>query len=121
MVSNNGPAAVDLNIDAVRGTDVAKITHSLSDKTLNGWQSNASDRTPLNAVTVHFDLANGVARTNSLALSGPVVQMSGAGTIDKSTKTLQMKVNPRIADGQQNIARVTCPSEAKAPERVFRL
>ena len=51
MVSNSGPAAVDLDIDAVRGTDVAKITHSLSDKTLNGWQWNASDRTPLNAVT----------------------------------------------------------------------
>lgn len=104
IYSLGGAADVRLYTGALRGVDVAKITHSLSNTILNGWQWNASDQTPLNALTAHFDLANGVARTNNLTLSGPVVQMSGAGNIDISTKTLQMKVNPRLVEAAQTIA-----------------
>jgi AsmA protein len=104
IYSLGGAADVRLYGGAVRGLDVAKIRHNLNNTILNGWQWNASDRTPLNALTAHFDLANGVARTNNLTLSGPVVQMSGAGNIDISTKTLQLKVNPSLIDLPQNIA-----------------
>ena len=104
IYSLGGAADVRLYGGAVRGVDVAKITHSVTNTILNGWQWNASDRTPLNALTAHFDLASGVARTTNLTLSGPVVQMTGAGNIDISTKTLQMKVNPRLVGEAQTIA-----------------
>jgi AsmA protein len=104
IYSLGGAADVRLYNGAVHGIDVAKITRSLSNRIVNGWHGNASDRTPLSALTAHFDLVNGVASTNNLTLAGTDVQMSGAGSIDISTKTLQMRVNPRLVDGQQNIA-----------------
>ena len=104
MYSLGGTVDVHLSNGGVRGIDVAKITHNIASTVLDGWQWNASDRTPLTDLTAHFVLTNGVAATDDLTLSGPVVQMTGAGTIDISTKTLQMKVNPRLVDGGQDVA-----------------
>jgi AsmA protein len=86
----------------VRGIDLAKMMHNLTNTILNGWQYHSEDRTPLTDLSAHFDLANGVATTNNLALIGPVVRMTGAGSINISAKTLQLKVDPRLLIGQQD-------------------
>ena len=97
-----GGVDVHLSNGAVRGIDVAKMMHNLTNTILNGWQYNSHDRTPLTDLSAHFDLAKGVATTNNLALIGPVVRMTGAGSIDISAKTLQLKVDPRLLIGQQD-------------------
>jgi AsmA protein len=98
----NGGVDVHLTHGAVRGIDLAKMMQNLTNTILNGWQYNVDDRTPLTDLSAHFDLANGVAKTDNLALVGPVVRMTGAGSIDISAKTLQLKVDPRLLIGQQN-------------------
>jgi AsmA protein len=101
MSSLAGTVDFHLTNGAVRGIDLAKIMHDLTSTILNGWQWNAADRTPLTDFSAHFSLASGVATTDNLTLIGPVVQMTGMGTIDISAKTLQMKVDPRLLVGQQ--------------------
>ena len=97
-----GVIDVHLSNGAVRGIDLAKMMHNLTNTILNGWQYHSEDRTPLTDLSAHFDLANGVATTNNLALIGPVVRMTGAGSINISAKTLQLKVDPRLLIGQQD-------------------
>jgi AsmA protein len=104
MSSLAGTVDFHLTNGALRGIDLAKIMHDLTNTILNGWQWNAADRTPLSDFSAHFTLVNGVASTDNLTLMGPVVQMTGTGTIDISAKTLQMKVDPRLLVGQQATA-----------------
>lgn len=96
-----GSVDVELSNGAVRGIDVAKLVHNLTRTILEGWQQNATDRTPLTRFNAHFSLANGVATTDNLDLSGPVVRMTGAGSVDLAAKTLQLKVDPQLVTGRQ--------------------
>lgn len=100
--SLNGAVDAHLSNGDVRGIDLAKIMHDLTNTILNGWQWNANDKTPLTDLTAHFTIANGVATTDNLTLTGPVVQMTGAGKIDIGAKTLDVKVDPKLMVGQQN-------------------
>jgi AsmA protein len=86
---------------AVRGIDVGKLMHNLTKTILDGWQQNPDDKTPLTDLTASFSLANGVATTTNLVLSGPIARMTGTGTIDIAGKTLDLRVDPRLAVGQQ--------------------
>jgi AsmA protein len=85
---------------AVRGIDLVKLMRELTSTILNGWQQNASDKTPLSELNAHFRLANGIATTDDLRLSGPIVRMTGNGSIDLPAKKLQFKVDPRLVAGQ---------------------
>ena len=105
-----GAVDVHLSNGAVRGIDLAKIMHDLTNTILNGWQWNANDKTPLTELSAHFSLANGVATTDNLALAGPVVRMTGVGTIDISAKTLQMRVDPRLVVEQQDTTSTNSPA-----------
>jgi AsmA protein len=96
-----GNVAVQLSNGAVRGIDVAKLMHNLTSTILNGWQQDASDKTPLTDLDATFRLADGVATTDDFTLAGPVVRMTGAGSVDLGAKTLQLKVDPRILTGAQ--------------------
>jgi AsmA protein len=99
--SLGGTVAIALSNGAVRGIDVSKLMHNLTSTILDGWQQDASDKTPLTDLSVSFNLANGVATTDDLTLSGPVARMTGAGTIDLGAKTLQFKVDPRLVTASQ--------------------
>jgi AsmA protein len=105
--SLTGTVDVQLSNGAVRGIDLAKLMHDLTTNILNGWQQNASDKTPLSELTARFRLANGIASTDNLQLSGPIVRVTGAGSIDLTAKTLQLKVDPRLVAGPQGSSEAT--------------
>jgi AsmA protein len=87
---------------AVRGIDVSKLMHNLTNTILVGWQQDPSDKTPLSDLRASFSLANGVATTTNLELTGPIARVTGTGSIDIAAKTLQLKVDPRLIVGQQD-------------------
>jgi AsmA protein len=97
--------AVDIHLTngAVRGVDLAKLTHDLTHTILNGWQQNPSDKTPLSNLSARFSVVDGVATVDYLDLAGPSVRVTGTGTIDVAAKTLRLKVDPRIFMGQQAV------------------
>jgi len=87
---------------AVRGIDVGKLMHNLTNTILEGWQQNPDDKTPLSDLTATFSLVNGVATTTNLTLTGPIARMTGTGSVDIAAKTLQLRVDPRLIVGQQD-------------------
>ena len=102
MSSLGGTVDFHLAQGAVRGIDVGKLMHNLTSTILDGWQQNPGDKTPLTDLTATFNLANGVATTTNLALSGPIARVTGAGSVDIAGKTLQLRVDPRLIVGQQD-------------------
>jgi AsmA protein len=92
----SGPVEVELSNGAVRGIDLAKLLRELMNTILNGWQQDARDRTPVDRLGVLFQIANGIASTDNLRVSGPVMRVTGAGAIDLPGRTLKFRVDPRL-------------------------
>ena len=90
----SGPATFEFTDGAIRGINIAKTLRSLSTGILSGWQENAAEKTDFAALGASFKIAKGQAQTTDLRLAGPLVRMSGAGTVDLPEQTLKFKVEP---------------------------
>ncbi len=81
---------------AIRGLNVAQMIRSLTSSTLSGWQENKEQATDLTQLSASFRIDKGQAQTTDLNLVGPLVKMTGAGTIDLGTKQMGFRVEPKL-------------------------
>jgi AsmA protein len=91
-----GNAKFDFANGAIRGLNVAKTVRNLTQGTLTGWQESAAEKTDFAALGASFKIAGGQAQTSDLNLVGPLVRMTGAGTVNLSAKSLKFRVEPQI-------------------------
>jgi AsmA protein len=91
-----GTASFDFANGAIRGINIAKTVRSLTQGTLSGWQDSAAEKTDFATLGASFQLASGQAQTSDLSLVGPLVRMSGEGTVNLPAQTLNLRVNPQI-------------------------
>ncbi|WP_322514522.1 AsmA family protein [Rhodopseudomonas palustris] len=91
-----GTAFVNVRDGEIRGLNVARMIRNLTSSTLSGWQQSGTEATDLTQLGASFRIAQGKAATADLALAGPLVRMTGAGTIDLGAKTLALKVEPKL-------------------------
>ncbi|PZA10504.1 AsmA family protein [Rhodopseudomonas palustris] len=104
----NGSADLGIRDGAIRGLDVARMIRNLTAHTQNGWQLAPTDVTDLSAFAASFRITQGQAETSDLRLAGPLVRMTGAGTINLPAKTLALKVEPKLVpttEGQSALER----------------
>ncbi|HEU4804563.1 MAG TPA: AsmA-like C-terminal region-containing protein, partial [Nitrobacter sp.] len=64
--------------------------------TLSGWQERPDQTTDMSQLSATATIAQGQATTNDLFLAGPLVRMTGAGTVDLGSKTLAFRVEPKL-------------------------
>jgi AsmA protein len=81
---------------AIRGLNVAQMIRSLTSGTLSGWQETREQTTDLTQLTASFRIEKGQASSNDLNLVGPLVRMTGAGSIDLAAKSLAFRVEPKL-------------------------
>jgi AsmA protein len=96
MSSVSGTASVDVRDGALRNLNLAKMIRALTSGTLSGWQERPDQTTDLSQLTTTATIAQGKATTNDLFLAGPLVRMTGAGTVDLGSKTLAFRVEPKL-------------------------
>jgi AsmA protein len=72
------------------------MIRSLTSGTLSGWQEKADQNTDLTQFSASFRLDKGQAATTDLNLVGPLVKMTGIGTIDLGTRQLAFRVEPKL-------------------------
>jgi AsmA protein len=92
---------------AIRDLNIAKMIRSLTSGTLSGWQQGRDQTTDLAQFSASFRIEQGQATTNDLTLVGPLVRMTGAGTVDLAAKTLAFRVEPKLVmttEGQGSAA-----------------
>jgi AsmA protein len=63
---------------------------------LSGWQSGEAEKTDFASLGASFKIAQGKAQTSDLHLSGPLVRMAGAGTVDLPAQTINLRVDPQV-------------------------
>ena len=103
----SGTAFVVFQDGAIRDLNIAKMIRSLTSGTLSGWQQGRDQTTDLTQLSASFRIEQGQATTSDLTLAGPLVRMTGAGTVDLPAKTLVFRVEPKLVlttEGQGSAA-----------------
>ena len=103
----SGTALVVFQDGAIRDLNIAKMIRSLTSGTLSGWQQGRDQTTDLTQLSASFRIEQGQATTSDLTLAGPLVRMTGAGTVDLAAKTLAFRVEPKLVlttEGQGSAA-----------------
>jgi AsmA protein len=104
-----GNATANFQDGAIRGLNVAQMIRSLTSATLSGWQESREQTTDLTQLSASFRIEKGQATTSDLNLIGPLVKMTGAGTVDLGAKTLALRVEPKLVLTTQGQGRASDP------------
>jgi len=110
LMSNlSGTAFVVFQDGAIRGLNVAQMIRSLTASTLNGWQEQQEQATDLSQLSASFRIDHGQAVTTDLNLIGPLVKVTGAGTIDIGTRMMGFRVEPKLVMTTEGQGRTSDP------------
>ena len=109
MSSLDGTVFAVLRDGAVRGLNVAQMIRSLTSGTLSGWQEGKEQATDLSQLSASFRVDKGHAVTNDLNLVGPLVRVTGAGTVDLAGKALAFRVEPKLVMTTEGQGRAADP------------
>ena len=109
MSNLDGTVFAVLQDGAIRGINVAQMIRSLTSGTLSGWQEGKEQSTDLTQLGASFRIEKGQATTADLNLVGPLVKMTGAGTIDLAAQTLALRVEPKLVLTTEGQGRASDP------------
>jgi AsmA protein len=109
MSNMSGTSFVNFQDGAIKDLNVAQMIRSLTSSTLSGWQETKDQNTDLSQLSASFRIERGQAQTTDLNLVGPLVRMTGAGTIDLGTKLLAFRVEPKLVLTTQGQGRTSDP------------
>ncbi len=110
IVSNlSGSAFLLFQDGAIRGINVAQMIRSLTTNPLSGWQDSKELTTDLTELSASFQVERGQAATGDLNLIGPLVKVTGAGTIDLGNRALAMRVEPKLVMTTEGQGRTSDP------------
>ncbi|THD60356.1 MAG: AsmA family protein [Bradyrhizobium sp.] len=110
IVSNlSGTVFAIFQDGAIRGLNVAQMVRSLTSGTLSGWQEGKEQATDLAQLSASFRIDKGQATTTDLNLVGPLVKMTGAGTIDLIGKQMAFRVEPKLVMTTEGQGRASDP------------
>jgi AsmA protein len=109
MSNMSGTAFVIFQDGAIRGVNIAQMIRSLTASTLNGWQQQDQQATDLSQFSASFKIDHGQAVTTDLNLVGPLVKVTGAGTIDLGTKQMGFRVEPKLVMTTEGQGRTSDP------------
>jgi AsmA protein len=109
MANMSGTTFVVFQDGAIKGLNVAQMIRSLTASTLSGWQESSEQATDLSQLSASFKIDKGQAQTTDLNLVGPLVKMTGVGTIDLGTKQIGFRVEPKLVMTTEGQGRATEP------------
>jgi AsmA protein len=116
-----GNAKLEFVDGAIRGVNIAKLLRNLGTGIVEGWQGGEGEKTDFASLGGSFKVAQGKATTDDLHLVGPLVRMTGAGTVDLPVKRLNFRVDPRLVaslegqGGKQDLAGLGVPVMISGP------
>ena len=109
MSNMAGTAFIVFQDGTIKGLNVAQMIRSLTASTLSGWQDSEEKATDLSQLSASFRIEKGQAQTTDLNLVGPLVKMTGVGTIALDTKQIGFRVEPKLVMTTEGQGRVTDP------------
>ncbi len=111
MSNMSGTVFANFQDGAIRGINVAQMIRNLTASTLTGWQEDPTKEqsTDLSQLSASFRIDRGQAQTTDLNLVGPLVKVTGTGTIDLPTRQIGFRVEPKLVLTTQGQGRTSDP------------
>ncbi|MGH6681679.1 MAG: AsmA family protein, partial [Bradyrhizobium sp.] len=109
MSNLNGTVFADFKDGSIEGINIAQMIHSLTASTLSGWQEQQDQSTGLSELSASFQIERGQATTSDLNLVGPLVRVTGAGTVNIAAKSLALRVEPTLVLTTEGQGRTSNP------------
>jgi len=96
MSALGGTGKILFNNGAIRGINIAQMLRGLGSATLTGWNRAPTRKTDFSSLSGTFTVTNGIATNNDLSMIGPLVRLSGAGTVDLPRQRLNYRLTPKL-------------------------
>jgi AsmA protein len=109
MSNVSGSAFLIFADGAIRGINIAQMIRSLTSNPLSGWQQSQELSTDLSQLSASFQVERGQATTSDLNLIGPLVKVTGGGTIDLGNEALAFRVEPKLVLTTEGQGRTSDP------------
>ena len=102
MVSSLGGKASFLFSDgAIRGVNIPGMLRSLGQNPLSGWGTSQAQKTDFSSFSASYSISKGIATNRDLKLLGPLVRVTGGGTINMPKQSLGYRVKPKLVGSLQ--------------------
>lgn len=114
-----GKAEITVIDGALVGWNIPQMIRGLGQGRFNGFDRVPAEKTDFSELAATFDIASGIATNKDLRVAGPLVRMTGGGTVELPGRRLDVTVRPKIVaslagQGQQ-------PQEASGVEIPVRI
>jgi AsmA protein len=121
MAALDGKGSLDFRNGAIHGIDIPKMVRSLSVETLLGWQQSGNEKTDFSQLSGTYTIKKGILTNRDLMLTGPLLRVTGAGTVDIPNRTLAYRVDPKVVSslegqgGSQDLEGFAVPVRVEGP------
>jgi AsmA protein len=100
----NGKADFKFADGAIVGFNVPGAIRGISQGKLSGLKNSPAEKTDFSELSASFNVVNGVAQNQDLALVSPLLRVTGGGAVQLPGRTVDYTVKPKIVaslEGQQ--------------------
>jgi len=121
MKAMQGRGKFNFSNGAIRGINIAQMMRNLGTNVLNGWSASEAQKTDFSSFSGSYTISQGQLKNTDLKLLGPLVRLTGAGTVNLPGRSLNYKVNPKLVaslkgqGGAANLAGLDVPIIIKGP------
>lgn len=98
----SGKGSVTVANGSIAGADLAAVARLVQSTLTGSFLTGAvgeNARTSFGTLSASFTIAGGIVRVGALRLVNPVVEMTGAGTINLATRQIDFRFEPRALQG----------------------
>ena len=119
--SLQGNGTVRFSDGAIEGLNIPQMIRSVSLGQMQGVKRSSRLKTDFSEVTGTYTVQNGVVRNSDLQLVGPLLRMTGAGTVDLPREWIDYSLEPRLVaslqgqGGAADLAGVVIPIKISGP------
>lgn len=92
----NGTAGIRLADGSVLGADAGEIARAAGRSILTGWGQGRDAETAFDSLKADFTIADGLADTRNLSMSGALVRVAGSGTVDLLKREVDFRIDPQL-------------------------
>jgi AsmA protein len=86
---------------AIEGINIPAMIRGFREGRIGDWRSSAREKTDFSSFSGTFTMQNGIATNNDLNLIGPLIRMSGTGTVNVPGESLDYSLTPRLVASLQ--------------------
>ncbi len=111
----DGKGSIKFTNGKIKGINLAALARTVLSAATTGWQAGGSQDTDFSELGGTFTITNGILKNDDLKLLSPLIRVTGAGKANMPKKTLDYRVEPKLAatlegqGGQQEASGIEVP------------